>query len=346
MTTAADESPALARCKCGLELEMGHLDQVPDCACPSCGAGVNRAADSYPSRVAAPPVAPPPSASGSRRVRCVHHPIAAAVRRCELCGHTLCSTCVVRRTIDHQRVEMCPCGGRVQRLTAAERGIEPVSFQATLGTAFAYPFKGQGGVMLVLGAIFLAMSGLLFQIPIIGWGFLALTTSYMVAFLNKIIFRTTLGGDEAPEWPELARLWENVFKPFVLVCVAAAITAGPAAGIYFATGATGPIFWLLAVGGGLLLPMGIACLAVTGSALTLNPFLWLATIAKVPGDYLFACALFFTAVGMKLVGAQLAAQIPYVGLGVESLLLLYFLMVEMRILGLTLRANRTEIGWF
>ena len=61
---------------------------------------------------------------------------------------------------------------------------------------------------------------------------------------------------------------------------------------------------------------------------------------------LFACVLFFSAAGLKVMGAQLAAGIPYAGLGIESCLLLYFLMVEMRILGLTFRANRSEIGWF
>jgi hypothetical protein len=334
MTTVVTTCP-----ECEQELELAGCEPGMDYECPSCSA---------PVRV--PGARPKPARSvtttGCFKQRCAHHPGSAAIRRCEICGNLLCSACLVNRYVDHVKVEMCPCGGRAHRLTPAERGLQPVSFEATLGTAFGYPFKGQGGVMLVLGTLFLSVVSLLFKIPILGWAFLGLTAAYIVAFLTKIIWSTALGGDEAPEWPEMARMWTNIFKPFVLVGIAAGLTGGPAAAWYYFHPSVDGVFLLLAVGGAAFFPMGLACTALTGSPVGLNPILWLATMVKVPGEYFLACFVFFMAAALKAAGEALASQIPYAGPVVGTFLLLYFLMVEMRILGLTFQANRVKIGWF
>ena len=200
--------------------------------------------------------------------------------------------------------------------------------------------------MLVLGTIFLSVVSLLFKIPILGWMFLGLTAAYLGAFLTKIIWSTALGGDEAPEWPEMARMWTSIFKPFVLVGIVAVLTGGPAAAWYHFNPSVNGILLVLAAAGAFFFPMGLACTALTGSPLGLNPILWLATIVKVPGEYFLACAMFFMAAGLKAGGEALAIQIPYAGPVVGTFFLLYFLMVEMRILGLTFQANREKIGWF
>lgn len=329
-----------AGCGQELEIEDGSLDA--GYACPSCLTPVKK------SRAGGRGPEPVPISGSSpyvRQLRCSFHPGVAAIRRCELCKKLLCTTCVLTRNLNHRRVEVCPCGGRVERLTPLERGIKPVTFQQTLGTAFAYPVEGQGAVMLFLGTLFFTGVGYLFRIPIIGWFFLFLTLAYVSAFMAKIIFTTALGRNEPPEWPEMARMGQTIFMPFFLGSVTAVLCGGPAAAYLHFTGSMDGVFLVLAVIGGFFFPMGLACVAVSGTPAALNPFFWLNAIFMVPGDYLMASFTFFLACGLKAGGEVLSSQIPYVGSVFGTFMLLYFLMVEMRILGLIFQANKGRIGW-
>jgi len=327
---------------CGQELEVEDSTMDVGLACPSCLTPVNKSLAGGRGRDAAP-------TSGLeqyvRKLRCSFHPGVAAIRRCELCKKLLCTACVVTRNLNYKLVEMCPCGGRVDRLNPVERGIKPVTFQKTLGTAFAYPVEGQGAVMLFLGTLFFTGTTYLFRIPLIGWFFLFLTLAYVSAFMTKIVFTTALGRNEPPEWPEMAKMGQTIFLPFFLVSATAVFCGGPAAAYLHFTGSIDGIFLALAAVGGFFFPMGLACVAVSGTPAARNPFFWLNAIFMVPGDYFMASLTFFLACGLKAGGEILSSQIPYVGSMFGTFLLLYFLMVEMRILGLIFQANKGRIGW-
>ena len=297
-----------------------------------------------------PAPAPAPGAAGKgvyRKPRCVYYPDQAATRRCEMCHNFLSDGAVIKKYINHEKVEICPCpsGARVLRLSPAERGLKPHTFQSTLGGAFFYPFGGAGPIMLAFGTLFFASMILLFRIPYIGYGFAGMTVVYLTAFLVKIVFATAMGDDDPPGWPELGRPWQNLFQPFFLIAGVAAICAGPAVAYYFAMDRFDPIFWAAAVVGGFFFPMGVATVAVMPSAISLNPIFWLNAILGVPAEYLMASVTFFAAFGLKILGEKTFGQIPYAGLVLGTGLAFYFLMVEMRILGLILKENKAKIGW-
>lgn len=281
-----------------------------------------------------------------RKARCVYYPDQAATRRCEVCDNYLSDAVIVKRYINHEKVEICPCpsGARVLRLSAEERGLKPHTFQSTLGGAFLYPFGGAGPVMLVFGSLFFAAMALLGHIPYIGVGFAIITAVYLTAYLVKIVFATAMGEDEPPSWPELGRPWQNLFAPTLFVAFVGALCFGPAVGYYYAVGSD-PICWMLALIGGFFFPMGLATVSVMPNAASLNPLFWLNAICAVPADYMMASVTFFVAFGLKILGEQTFGQIPYVGVALGTALAFFFLMVEMRILGLILHENKKEIGW-
>ena len=53
----------------------------------------------------------------------------------------------------------------------------------------------------------------------------------------------------------------------------------------------------------------------------------------------------YVAVGLKLFAESTFGQIPYAGVIFSTGIALYFLMVDMRVLGLIFHANRERLGW-
>jgi hypothetical protein len=104
----------------------------------------------------------------------------------------------------------------------------------------------------------------------------------------------------------------------------------------------------LIVAGFLYLPMALLAVAMSDSLASLNPFFILTSICKVPLQYLIACLLLAFIVGLKwAVEVAMERVIPIFAIRylISAVLLLYFLIVEMRVLGLMYLWNRRKLGW-
>jgi len=104
----------------------------------------------------------------------------------------------------------------------------------------------------------------------------------------------------------------------------------------------------LVIAGFLYLPMALLGVAMSDSLSSLNPVFVLGSICKVPLQYLLACALLAFIVGLKwAIEVVLEKFVPlfFVRYVISSVLLLYFLIVEMRVLGLMYLWNRRKLGW-
>ncbi|MEO6033881.1 MAG: hypothetical protein ABIQ35_01370 [Verrucomicrobiota bacterium] len=80
----------------------------------------------------------------------------------------------------------------------------------------------------------------------------------------------------------------------------------------------------------------------------MNPLFVLGSICKVPLQYLIACLLLGFILGLKwAIEIALEKTIPlfFVRYLISSVLLFYFLIVEMRVLGLMYLWNRRRLGW-
>jgi len=180
----------------------------------------------------------------------------------------------------------------------------------------------------------------------------ALACGYFFAFLQRIITTTTLGEEQMPGWPDFTELWQNMIQPFRLLWGLFAACFGPALVCwYFAYNGSElaeRALWPLVIAGFLYLPMALLGVAMSDSLSSLNPVFVLGSICKVPLQYLLACALLAFIVGLKwAIEVVLEKFVPlfFVRYVISSVLLLYFLIVEMRVLGLMYLWNRRKLGW-
>src|SRR3954452_5744658 len=99
--------------------------------------------------------------------------------------------------------------------------------------------------------------------------------------------------------------------------------------------------------GAIYFPMALLAVAVTDNFLALSPHVVMPSILRVLAPYLVACLvlglLLVVRIGFEvLMGFVPVPFLPSIVLGFVSL---YFLVIEMRILGLLFRSNRARLGW-
>ena len=136
-------------------------------------------------------------------------------------------------------------------------------------------------------------------------------------------------------------------RPYGLVLGTALFSFSPAIIYALARSMAEPIFTVLMIVGLFYLPMGLLAVAMFDSFAALNPALVMGAILRVPLQYITTCLLL---VGVYILAGflqdYLAESIPFVGAILSTFVFLYFLMVEMRILGLLYYANAKRLGWF
>ena len=218
--------------------------------------------------------------------------------------------------------------------------------------AFSYPFQGSGMVGLLGGGI---IFWLLSYVPLIG-GLVAL--GFVSAYMLKVINYSGDGKDELPEWDGFYNYWDSVIRPAFLVVGTSAFCFAPVIIHTILSSYQGltsndlmmdPLWWILLLPALFYFPMGLLAVAMFNTAAALNPFLVIRSIFRVFPYYMVACGILgivFVASSMAdRIGNPLAA-IPIVGPVLLITLSLYFLTVEMRILGLIYLANREKLKWF
>ncbi len=107
--------------------------------------------------------------------------------------------------------------------------------------------------------------------------------------------------------------------------------------------------------------MAFLAVAMKDSVIAANPFVVFTAIMKIPLQYLAACLLLIGILVVYVVGNRISAGAGQVSFttrdmsvlegalafqAVWSLLSIYLLTVNMRILGLLYNANQSKFGWY
>lgn len=294
---------------------------------------------------------------------CAKHPRIIASVECRKCEKTFCDLCITTRIVGAVVKKFC----RVCHEECSLVNLDPAAHQtddqrelALLSNALRYPIQ-RGGWVLLLGGSFLFF---IIDIAVAGIGmgtptsaafalvFGVLAAGYLFAFLQQIITSTSLGEEKMPGWPDFTEIWQDMIQPFRLLWGLFACCFGPANICwYFAYNGSDLAEKLqtpLIVSGFLYLPMALTAVAMSDCLSSLNPVFILGSICKVPGQYLVACLLLALIIGLKwLAQVALARILPwfFVRYLISAAILLYFLIVEMRILGLMYLWNRRKLAW-
>lgn len=223
--------------------------------------------------------------------------------------------------------------------------------------AFAYPIRGNGKTMLLIGSIFVAL--LRIKTPLLAGVYVtgaktiisAFAAAFTLSFMFKIIRTSAVGQSAVPDWPKVSGAGADISWPVPIMVKITLIAWGlpialVVAGLYF------EMQWLMllaipfAVLGAFYLPMAILNGAMGGQEY-LRPDKIVKDCLRIFRSYALALiALLIVGVATTL-GEIMAGWwgIPVISYFAGTLVSFYFTMVEMRILGLIYWTHGDKLDW-
>jgi len=224
---------------------------------------------------------------------------------------------------------------------ATKAAVERNYFQRLPG-AFLYPFQGDGGMILVAGTVVFSAADFL---GMFAFWLSTVVSGYMAAYLQSLVATSAQGDDKPPGYPDFSDFYSDIVQPLLQVLACVMLCFGPA-WLYrvFGDPNNDLVFVSLLVAGGLYFPMGLLCVCLNQSLAALNPILVILSIFRAPLEYLAACVLL---AGAYACDTAIETMLPSSFLGgiASHFISLYFLMVEMRFLGLLYRCKRRALAW-
>ena len=312
-----------------------------------------------------PPSAPAPyvadeySAEPSGPAMCKYHPKSTATYLCPQCQLHYCDLCVTSRPDGTRTGKFCRrCSAEcvalnIQLYAPVDRHA---NFFSSLPGAFAYPLKPKSLTFLAAGTLFFALVDFLGSYSI--W-LRIVYIGYTFAYLQRVIHTAAQGSDEAAGWPDISAFWDDIFVPFLqtmglfLVCFGPAIGLGFWAGFEaFKSGNADPTKMVLIiaaiVGGAAYYPMALLALAMFDSIVSANPMVVIPAMIRVPVEYLVVLVITAVILVVRIAERVLVDFIPVAVLPelITAAVVLYFLTVQGRMLGLMYYAKRHKLGWF
>ncbi len=314
---------------------------------------------------------------------CRFHPKTAARFLCNQCQRFFCELCVNTRG----RQKFCrTCGAECLPVRLhIERPPPPKGFYARLPGAFAFPFRGSGVLVLIVGTILLAAAKMGAGMGGVGlrggmgagfrggmsfgwWGLMArvIIVGYLFTYMQGIIHSTALDEKEMPEMPSITNFWDDILLPCLQLIGLSLITFAPAIGVetwIIATGqeAMGVVLFSVLTLGCLYFPMAFLSVAMLDSVAAANPLHVIPSILKVPREYLVVLIALAGVLGIRALGDFVLLLVFPKGLATHSvrklvemfsaqafwsLVSLYLLIVGMRILGLLYLTRKDQLGWY
>jgi hypothetical protein len=283
------------------------------------------------------------------------------LRRCPGCRILVEKTARVcpRCGADLTKAPEAPKSVSPRRLPRQKPELHPPSFWAALPHAFGYPFNLKGIFILILGTVLIVIVGII-QFIVLFAGLMGMiaqiiiavfTVGYVGSYMFRIISETGGGEDNPPSLPGLADYVEDIIIPFGQLLATFLVAAAPLliywlACFIFRIPSQKIVSLVLFIYALIYIPMGLTAVAMFGSASALNPLLVIGSIFKVPLHYLGALVfLGLSSVVQFLSKMAVLPQVPVLSAILSIFISLYFLMVNMRVLGLIYRYDEEKLGW-
>jgi hypothetical protein len=240
---------------------------------------------------------------------------------------------------------VCPvCGEKCIDISQAHEAAvahEP-SFWQRLPEIFTYPFKKDGPIILIAGAIFFAIADFIARHAFfIGILVSLIITGYLLRYYFSVVSDSAEGKPSPPTWPELERgsYISESFDAIFKFIGPAALSFAPAAAYYF-FGPKKPdltLLYLLIAFGCVYCPMGLTAVAVFDDLGALNPIPIVRSMFRAPLEYLATCIIFAFLLLVNYL-RQIYLVIPIFAIGpvIRWFILLYLWTVTMHLLGIVL----------
>jgi len=244
--------------------------------------------------------------------------------------------------------ETAPRTALTRQAKKPEAQATPGSFMESLAAAPKYPLAGAGPYVILGGTLFLSLMDLIVRLPILGALFALVTIGYLSAYMVQIVRASADGRSSPPDWPEMGH-WGHLLVPLFFVAITWAVSFSPVLLYVMMSGleSRGIGFWVLIALGIVYFPMAFLALVMTNLLRAITPIFVVPSILRVWRDYLVACVLmalvyFFSYVARAFVGDAM----PIIGALMSNALGVYFMLLEMRIIGILFLAHEEELNWF
>jgi hypothetical protein len=292
---------------------------------------------------------------------CKFHPKTRSRWFCAKCIRSYCDLCVNANTVGGASHKNCrKCGSKcapmeVEIVAPTERG-----FITSLPGAFVYPFRGTGILILIFSTIlFAAMS-------VISAGFFAIlmkmaVLGYLFSYMQNIIHATANEEEQMPELPGMDDLFSSFFRLAGTVVMSFGLTIGVLVAKYYEVEIPISAIIITILLGCLYFPMAFLVVAMKDNVMACNPLVVVPSILRVPGQYIITVVIFSSIFGVQQIGNMISSSAGSTALTttsmstmfaafgfkmIWSLLSVYLLTVNMRIMGLLYLTQKEKLGWY
>ena len=285
-----------------------------------------------------------------RTAACRKHPEKIAWWRCDECGTVHCDECLKAHVPGRIRTESCPgCKGYLRKAQAPSADDPPAGLAGMLCDAAAYPFRGHGFVLILLGGVFLAFIDLLsrsFRMRTALF-FAIFGAGYLAAYMLHIVEQSANGKRKLPDWPEFSNIWDSICVPFFQILLPIALCALPGCVPILLLGWNEQAFAMgvaIDIVCSFYLPMAILAIAVNNAVAGMHP----ATVLPAIGAVFIRYAVIWLVLGALGTASQLLYflildEIPFIGIALNMWATIYLVAVEMRLLGVLYHTSEGKL---
>ena len=224
----------------------------------------------------------------------------------------------------------------------------PDTTMTNIKDIFTYAYRGSGKYIFLLCVILSIVAKLVGFAPLLGPLAAILLFGYFCAVYYQMVQSSATGGQEAPEFPDTANIMEDIFWPMCQIIAVFLVSFGPLIGYSFWVGEAGfdnRIGNILLAIGVIYFPMAMLAVVVLGYTGAMSPHIVIPSICCGGWNYwigvLLLCVLYF---GRSIAQSMMSGYFIF-GHIVMSIIGIYIMMTNARILGLVYRERQEELAW-
>jgi hypothetical protein len=288
---------------------------------------------------------------------CEKHPSLNVSLICPKCHLKFCTDCVKTIEVSGQPRQLCPyckesCSSiaRHQAKLNRQQARERSTILKSLPEILKYPFTSDGIWLLLIGTLIYLVLDFIANFDV---RVAVVASGYLLAYLHKILVSAANGDEELPGWPDFADWWQEIVRPCLMIIWAGVISFLPLliylGMLYSESGDAQPsILFPLGAWGILYLPLAALAVPMSQNFIIVNPIAIGQAMVKLTGQYMFASVLLLSMIVVRYFLDNLFVayiSVPTVPTVLTGLVTLYFLAIEVRLLGIIYYLNRRQLGW-
>ena len=211
---------------------------------------------------------------------------------------------------------------------------------------FTYAYRGSGKYILICCIVLSVVAKIVALAPLFGAIAGILLSGYFSAVYFQMIQSTATGNDQAPQFPEMANIFEDIIWPMLQITVVFVVSFGPLFVYEIAADESKALIsWALLAFGVVYFPMAMLAVVVLGRTSVVSPHIVIPAIIRAGWLHWVSVFMLIFLYVMSNIMENIFSDSLIIGTLVMSAVGAYTLMTQARILGVLYRERQDELGW-